>query len=142
MLKEASVQVSFEKYKTLHITVSEYIFSESRKAICFCSISIFLYLQRFLFNSREIDQICSLLALKYSPILPLTLLCHVWHVKRTSEQILCTRVFSMALRPFVPRINKQWEVIALEQLTSHMTLNAGPQQQRSESPTITPPGMR
>ena len=28
------------------------------------------------------------------------------------------------------RINKQWQVIALEQLTSHMTLNAGPQQQR------------
>ena len=39
-------------------------------------------------------------------------------------------------------LNKQWEVIALEQLTSHMTLNAGPQQQRLESPTITPPGMR
>ena len=38
-------------------------------------------------------------------------------------------------------VNKQWEVIALEQLTSHMTLNAGPQQ-RPESPTITPPGMR
>ena len=30
-------------------------------------------------------------------------------------------------------ISKQWEVIALEQLTSHM---AGPQQQRPESPTI------
>ena len=39
-------------------------------------------------------------------------------------------------------INKQWEVIALEQLTSHMALNAGPQQQRYESPTITPPGKR
>ena len=39
-------------------------------------------------------------------------------------------------------INKQWEVIALEQLTSHLTLNAGPQQQRPESPAITPPGMR
>ena len=38
--------------------------------------------------------------------------------------------------------NKQWEIIALEHLTSHMTLNAGPQQQRPESPTITPPGMR
>ena len=37
------------------------------------------------------------------------------------------------------RINKQWEVglIALEQLTSLMTLNAVPQQQRPESPTIT-----
>ena len=34
------------------------------------------------------------------------------------------------------------KVIALEQLTSHMTLNAGPQQQRPESPTITPHGMR
>ena len=43
---------------------------------------------------------------------------------------------------FYPRINKQWEVIALEQLTSHMTLNAGPQQQRFESPTIAPTGMR
>ena len=42
----------------------------------------------------------------------------------------------------VRSINKQWEVIALEQLTSHMTLNAGPQQQRPESSTITPPGMR
>ena len=30
------------------------------------------------------------------------------------------------------KINKQWEVIALEQWTSHMTLNAGPQQQRPE----------
>ena len=39
-------------------------------------------------------------------------------------------------------INKQWEEISLQQLTSHMTLNAGPQQQRLESPTITPPGMR
>ena len=34
------------------------------------------------------------------------------------------------------------QIIALEQLTSHMTLNAGQQQQRLESPTITPPGMR
>ena len=39
-------------------------------------------------------------------------------------------------------INKHWEVSALEQLTSHMKLNAGPQLQRAESPTITPPGMR
>ena len=42
----------------------------------------------------------------------------------------------------VQRSNKQWEVIALEQLTSHLTLNAGPQQQRLESPMITPPGMQ
>ena len=38
-------------------------------------------------------------------------------------------------------INKQWEVIALKQLTSHMTMNTSPQQQRPESPTITPPGI-
>ena len=50
------------------------------------------------------------------------------------------RFASPLLRPFA--INKQWEVTALEQLTSHVTLNAGPQQQRLESPTITPPGMR
>ena len=38
--------------------------------------------------------------------------------------------------------NQQWEVIALEKLASHMTLNAGPQQQRPGSPTIIGPGMR
>ena len=42
----------------------------------------------------------------------------------------------------VSDINKQWEVITLEQLTAHMTLIAGAHQQRPESPTITPPNMR
>ena len=35
------------------------------------------------------------------------------------------------------RVNKDWEeVLALEQLTSHMTLNAGPTTTETESPTI------
>ena len=46
----------------------------------------------------------------------------------------------LALTPPLKKINKQWKVIALELLTSHMPLNAGPQQQRLESPTINPPG--
>ena len=37
------------------------------------------------------------------------------------------------------RTNKQWEVITLEQLTSHGIEQA---HNRPESPTITPPGMR
>ena len=52
---------------------------------------------------------------------------------------LCCCVPVVHVRPII-RANKQWEVIALEQL-SH-TLNAGPQQQRPKSPTITPHGMR
>ena len=62
-----------------------------------------------------------------------------------TQSLPCRLIFKFNMRTNLGvycTINKQWEVIALEQLTSHMTLNAGPQQQRPESPMITPPGMR
>ena len=56
---------------------------------------------------------------------------HSLHTTRTALSFITYEYLNM--------INKQWEVIALEELTSHIEQA---QQQRPELPTITPPGIR